>query len=70
MRARFKRQEGVDVGLKAPGIITFMMSVILVVIVLVSKYAGAEIPVLKDHADLTLLGAYAILMMGCLMRGL
>lgn len=70
MRMRFKRQEGVDVGLKAPGIITFMMSVILVVIVLVSKYAGAEIPFIKDHTDLTLLAAYTVLMLGCLMRGL
>lgn len=71
MRVRFKSQEGEGhVGLKAPGIITFMTSVVLVVIVLVSKYAGAEIPFIKDHTDVALLAAYAILMFGCLMRGL
>lgn len=71
MRLRFKRQEGVgNVGLKAPGIITFMLSVILVVIVLVSKFAGANIPGITGQEDWALLVSYLILMLGCLMRGL
>ena len=45
MRVRFRSEEGVrDMGLKAPSIITFMLSVILAVIVLMSEYFGAEIP--------------------------
>jgi hypothetical protein len=52
MRARFisKNAEGVrTVGLKAPSIITFMLSVILAVIVLMSTFFGAEIPGLKGN---------------------
>ena len=38
MRVRFRSEEGVgDMGLKAPGIITFMLSVILTVIVFVAS---------------------------------
>lgn len=71
MRVRFRSQEGVgNVGLKAPGIITFMLSVILAVIVLVSTFFGAEIPGLKGNEFWALLLSYAILMMGCLLRGL
>jgi hypothetical protein len=71
MRVRFKNEEGVrNMGLKAPGIITFMMSVILVVIVLVSKFAGASIPGITGQEDWALLASYLVLMLGCLMRGL
>lgn len=71
MAVRFRSQEGVvNVGLKAPGIITFMLSVILVVIVLVSKFAGASIPGITGQEDWALLTSYLILMLGCLMRGL
>ena len=71
MRMRLKGKEGVgDVGLKAPGIITFMVSVILAVIVLVSTFFGADIPGLKGHEFWALLLSYGVLMLGCLLRGL
>jgi hypothetical protein len=57
-------------GLKAPSIITFMLSVILTVIVLTSMFFGAEIPGLKGNEPWVLLGSYAILMLGCMVRGL
>ncbi|MCB1485470.1 MAG: hypothetical protein R3D51_17615 [Hyphomicrobiaceae bacterium] len=71
MRVRMRSQEGVGhMGLKAPGIITFMLSVILTVIVLVSTFFGAEIPGLKGNEFWALLLSYSILMLGCLLRGL
>lgn len=71
MRVRLKSQEGVgNMGLKAPGIITFMLSVILAVIVLVSTFFGADIPGLKGNEFWALLISYSILMLGCLLRGL
>ena len=71
MAVKLARQEGVrTVGLKAPGIITFMLSVILAVIVLVSTFFGAEIPGLKGNEFWALLVSYTILMLGCLLRGL
>ena len=57
-------------GLKAPNIITFMFSVILAVVVLMSQYFGAEIPGLKGNELWALLASYAILMLGCMMPGL
>jgi len=71
MRAKLIGREGVgNVGLKAPGIITFMFSVILAVIVLVSKFFNAEIPGMTGNEFWALLLSYAILMLGCLLRGL
>jgi hypothetical protein len=57
-------------GLKAPGIITFMFSVILTVIVLVMKFFQAKIPLLDGHDFWVLLAAQVILIAGCLSRGL
>lgn len=71
MRVRLKNQEGVgNMGLKAPGIITFMLSVILAVVVLVSTFFKADIPGLSGNEFWALLLSYSILMLGCLMRGL
>jgi hypothetical protein len=73
MRARFmdKNDQGVrTVGLKAPSIITFMLSVILAVIVLMSTFFGAEIPGLKGNELWALLASYAVLMLGCMVPGL
>jgi hypothetical protein len=71
MRVRFRSDEGVrDMGLKPPSIITFMLSVILAVIVLMSEYFGAEIPGLKGNELWALLASYAILMLGCMVPGL
>lgn len=71
MRVRFRSEEGVhEMGLKAPGIIIFMLSVILTVIVLTSKFFGAEIPGLTGNESWALLASYTILMLGCMVRGM
>jgi hypothetical protein len=57
-------------GLKAPGILTFMLSVILTVTVLIIKFFGAEIPVITGNEFWALLLAQVILVLGCIMRGL
>jgi hypothetical protein len=71
MRVRFRSEEGMrDMGLKAPGIITFMLSVILTVIVLTSKFFGADSPGLTGNESWALLASYSILMLGCMVRGM
>lgn len=71
MRVRLRAEEGVhDMGLKAPGIVTFMLSVILTVIVLMSKFFGAEIPWLTGNESWAMLASYTILMLGCMVRGM
>ena len=59
-------------GLKAPGILTFLLSFVIMLAVLFAKYFGASIPGLSG--DVTqfagLLVAYLILVLGCLMRAL
>ncbi|HWK38698.1 MAG TPA: hypothetical protein VNR88_07260 [Hyphomicrobium sp.] len=57
-------------GLKAPGILTFMISVILTVTVLIIKFFGAEIPLITGNEFWALLLAQIILILGCIMRGL
>ena len=59
-------------GLKAPGIITFMLSVILTVSVMIVHFFGADVPVLKDTAThfYALLVAQSLLITACIMRGL
>lgn len=59
-------------GLKAPGILTFMLSVILTVTVLIVHFFHADIPVLKEAAThfYAMLVAQVILVLGCIMRGL
>ena len=56
--------------LKAPGILTFMVSIVLTVTVLILKFFGAEIPFLIGNEFWVLLLAQAILVLGCVMRGL
>lgn len=71
MRVRLRSEEGThDMGLKAPGIITFMLSVILTVVVLMSKFFGAEIPMLTGNESWAMLLSYTILMLGCMVRGM
>jgi hypothetical protein len=71
MGVRLRGEEGAhDMGLKAPGIITFMLSVILTVIVLMSKFFGAEIPGLTGNESWAMLGSYTLLMLGCMVRGM
>ena len=57
-------------GLKAPGILTFMFSVILTVIVLISKFFSATIPMLTGNEFWALLIAQVILALACMLRGL
>ncbi len=56
--------------LKAPGILTSMVSIVLTVTVLIMKFFGAEIPFLIGNEFWVLLLAQAILVLGCVMRGL
>lgn len=73
MRARFisRNEQGVrTVGLKPPSIVTFMVSVVLAVIVLMSTFFDADIPGLKGNELWALLLSYAILMLGCIAPGL
>lgn len=57
-------------GLKPPSIVTFMSSVVLAVVVLMSYFFGAEIPGLKGNEIWALLLSYLILMIGCIAPGL
>ncbi len=58
-------------GLKAPGILVFLLSVIVTVVVLIAKLFGA-IPYLDSATTqfYALLGAQILLILGCMMRGL
>jgi hypothetical protein len=59
-------------ALKAPGILTFMLSVILTVIVLITYFFPAQIPFFSGPQQQfwALLVAQIILVFGCIMRGL
>ena len=59
-------------ALKAPGILIFMLSIILSLAVLFARFFGANVPL--SPADTTqfyaMWGAYLVLVLGCVMRGL
>ena len=59
-------------GLKAPGMFTFLISLVIMLAVLGAKFFNATIPGLSG--DVTqfagLLVAYILLLLGCLMRAL
>lgn len=57
-------------ALKSPGILTFMLSVILTVLALVTRFSGAEIPYITSYEFWVLLIAQIVLIFGCIMRGL
>lgn len=58
-------------GLKAPGILTFMISVILTVAVIFVWFFDAQIALLQGPGMIVgLLLAQFILILGCTMRGL
>ena len=59
-------------GLKAPGLLTFLLSFVIVLAVLGAKYFNATIPGLThDVAQFAgLMVAYFILVLGCLIRAL
>ena len=58
--------------LKATGILTFMLSFLIMMAVLFSKYFGATIPGLTGEVThfAGLLAAYLLLLFGCLFRAL
>lgn len=57
-------------ALKAPGILTFLVSIVLVVAVLMIKFFGASVPGLTGHEFWGLLVAHLLLTTGCLVRAL
>jgi hypothetical protein len=59
-------------ALKAPGFLAFLLSIVLALAVLASRLVGAHVPLLTtDTAQFySLLAAYLILVLGCIMRGL
>jgi hypothetical protein len=58
--------------LKAPGYLVFLLSIALALAVLVAKFAPTLIPLLSgaNSQFFALLGAYVLLVLGCVMRGL
>jgi isoprenylcysteine carboxyl methyltransferase (ICMT) family protein YpbQ len=61
---------GNSMGLKAPGLLTFLLAVILTVCIVVVKFFSAEIPWIKGHEFWALFAAHMLLMAGCMTRGL
>jgi hypothetical protein len=57
-------------ALKAPGIVTFLVSIIIVVAVVMIKFAGASVPLLNGHEFWGLMVAHALLVGGCLLRSM
>jgi hypothetical protein len=58
------------VGLKAPSILTFMISVIMVVVVIIAKFFEASIPLISGREFYVLLAAHVLLVLGCMFRAL
>ena len=60
-------------ALKAPGIIVFMLYIVVALAVLFSRFFGATVPYLSG-GDTTqfyaMAVAYLVLLLGCIMRGL
>ena len=56
--------------LKAPGILTFMLSVILTVLALVTFFFGASIPFITGQEFWVIIIAEIVLILGCILRGL
>ena len=63
-----RRTEGM--GLKPPGILTFTVAIILVVIAAASRWAQAHIPIVNGHEFQLALLAFVVLALGCVLRGL
>lgn len=59
-------------GLKAPGLLTFLLSFVIMLAVMFAKYFGSSIPGLSGEVTqfTGLLIAYLILAIGCIFRGL
>jgi hypothetical protein len=63
-------RETATMVLKAPGILTYMLSVILTVLALVTFFFGASIPYITGQEFWVLVLAQVVLIFGCVMRGL
>ena len=64
-------QASTHMGLKAPGMITFMLSFVIMMAVIFAKFFGARIPGLNENTEfIGLLVAYLFLSAGCLSRSL
>ena len=58
-------------GLKAPGMLTFMISFVIMMAVIFAKFFGARIPFLNENTEfIGLFVAYCVLSAGCLLRSL
>ena len=59
-------------ALKAPGILIFMLSLVLALAVLFSRFFGASVPYLTGDTTqfYVMWSAYLVLLLGCVMRGL
>jgi hypothetical protein len=55
-------------GMKAPGLLTFCVSVLLTLAVLLSKI-GVAVPLVSGYEFLVLLLAQVLLILGCTTRG-
>ena len=56
-------------GLKAPGLLTFLISFVVMMAVIFAKFFGAHVPGLNENTEFTgMLLAYLILASGCLLR--
>ncbi len=56
-------------SLTPPAQVTFILSVLLAVLALLVKYAGASIPVVSGNSFETMLAAFLLLLAGVLFRG-
>jgi hypothetical protein len=56
--------------LKSPGIVTFTLAVVLTVLVLATRFFGAQIPVITGNEFWGLLAAHMVLVTGCVIKGL
>jgi hypothetical protein len=59
-------------ALKAPGILIFLVSIVVSLSVLFVRFFGANVPYLTGDTTqfYAMWAAYLVLMMGCIMRGL
>ena len=59
-------------ALKAPGILIFTLSIIVSLAVLFARFFGSNVPLLTADATqfYAMWGAYLVLVLGCVMRGL
>jgi hypothetical protein len=58
-------------GLKSPGLLTFLVSFVVMMAVIFAKFFGAKIPGLNEHTEFAgMMVAYFMLAAGCFVRSL